>query len=88
MNMINNYIYSEHKHFFFQMLQSVSSIIGFSAYRQNIDVSNDTNEMGNLTTYVDVFFINENSSSVDSFIVDKSEIYKLVTFNFYIICCI
>lgn len=52
------------------MLEIFSQIIGYGAFRQNIEGSDDN--MANLTTYTDLYFVNENEVDV----VAKSEISK------------
>lgn len=58
------------------MLNLISETVAYKAYRQDIEISNDTNsdELGNLTTIADLFFIDEKGSSVQ--VVERAEISR------------
>lgn len=58
------------------MLEIISDTVSYKASRQDIEVSNDTNSdgLGNLTTYADLFFINEKGLSVE--VVERTEISR------------
>lgn len=56
------------------MLGIVSEQISYNAYRQNIDVNNGSDQMGNLTVYADLYFINDKGSEIE--VVERREILR------------